>query len=139
MIFLISAIIGIAFVSNGQTIQPPAGFKLIKPDGVNRQINHYIKDGYTFMSDGWTGPLPKDRLKFDANVAQFLSENYRTSLANDVHFSDGIYYGVAHYSGNYVFTVLDNETVYKFTSKTKDANFEKYSSWLLNEAKKHSR
>ena len=121
----------------GQKIVAPTGFKLIKADGVNRHVNHYVKDNITFMSDGWTGPSPGDAEKFDAGVAQFLSENYRTSLSKDVHFSNGVYYGTAHYNENYIFIVLDGETVYKISSKQKDAAFEKYSNWLLSEAYKH--
>lgn len=121
----------------GQTITAPIGFKLVKADGVNRHVNHYVKENITFMSDGWTGPLPADVKKFDAGVAQFLSENYRTSLSKDVHFSNGVYFGTAHYNENYIFTVLDGEIVYKISSKQKDASFEKYSKWLLSEAYKH--
>src|ERR1700733_6866685 len=124
----------LSFLKNdGQTIKPPAGFKLINADGINRQIDHYVKGGYTFMIDEWTGPPPNDPNKYDTGVAKFLSENYRTSLGNDVHFENGVYYGIAHYSGNYVFIVLDNGEVYKFSSKNKDAGFEKYTRWLLAE------
>ena len=123
--------------SEGQVIKPPAGFKLLKADGVTRQIDHYVKDGYTFMSDEWTGPIPMNAFRYDTGVAKFLSENYHTSLGHDVHFYDGIYYGTAHYNENYIFIVLDGEMVYKFSSKKKDAGFEKYSNWLLTKAEAH--
>jgi hypothetical protein len=125
--------------SEGQAIKPPAGFKLLKADGVTRQIDHYVKDGYTFMSDAWTGPPPLNAFRYDTGVAKFLSENYRTSLGQDVHFYNGIYYGIAHYNEYYIFIVLDGETVYKFSSKKKDAGFEKYSNWLLTGAMAHDR
>ena len=125
--------------SYGQAIKPPAGFKLLKADGVTRQLDHYVKDGYTFMIDEWTGPPPADPFKYDTGVAKFIGENYRTSLGYDVHFADGIYYGVAHYSDKYVFVALDGATVYKFSSKKKDAGFEKYSNWLLTQVKSHNR
>ncbi len=125
--------------SDGQTIKPPAGFKLLKADGATRQIDHYVKDGYSFMSDEWTGPPPLNAFRYDTGVAKFLSENYRTSLGHDVHFYNGIYYGTAHYNENYIFIVLDGNTVYKLSSKKKDAGFQKYSNWLLTAAKTHDR
>jgi hypothetical protein len=119
-----------------QTIKPPAGFILQKANGTTRIIDHYVKGTITFMADDWTGPEQITDSLFDADVAKFLSVNYRTSLTTDLHFSKGIYYGVAHYSGMYIFTVLDNGMVYKITSIYRDANFKRYSNWLLQQSQK---
>ena len=122
------------FHNDAQMIPPPAGFKLLKADGVTRQIDHYVKGGYTFMRDDWMGPPPANAFKYDTAVAKYLSENYRTSLGKDVHFIHDVYYGTAHYSDNYVFIVLCGGTVYKCSSKKQDAGFKKYTNWLLTQA-----
>lgn len=133
--FLLAFILFITYITVAQKINPPAGFTLVKANGTTSHIDHYEKDGVTFMSDAFTGPLPSNKFKFDKEVAGFLSENYRTSLEIDLHFSNGVYYGTAFYSNQYFFTVLDYDIVYKISSRNDDVNFKNYSDWLLAEVK----
>ncbi len=135
-LFSLGTLFVIGLKIQAQIIPPPAGFKLLKADGVNRQVDHYVKEGYDFMRETWTGESLENTLVFDAETAKFLAESYRTNLTTDLHFSSGVYYGLAHFSDKYFFIVLCRDNVYKISSAVRDAGFKKYSNWLLSMARK---
>ena len=120
-----------------QTIHAPQGFRLLKADGEVRLVDNYVKDDYTFSVDLWTGPMPKQPNEPDKRVMDYLADNDRTDLGDDVHFADGVYYGTSHVDGVHTFTVLQKEKVYKIAAHTESADLKKYSDWLLAEAKKN--
>ena len=135
VIILISLVFFACKQATAQFIHPPVGFKKIKADGIKQFIDRYEKDGCSFESDIWAGPRNNTPKTFDTYIAEYLHKNYNITISKDKGFVNGVYYGVAHYRGKYVLIVLHKEWLYKLSSRAKDANFGKYCTWLLTEAK----